>query len=572
MDPTTQSWLDLQCAYISDSIAGLVLLGSPGTGPYELKAKWPADQPVSASLNNYAQGLMAGGVAEYSVVKEGAEASMAAYPIRVGGQHFGFICLYVGGQQDGRLQEIGRQLAWGCDWFTWLARERKSQREQDNRLLALVELIAKSMKYEGLEQTAQSLADNLQQRLGCRRVSLGVIRGSRIQPVAISGGRHVEEAQPLLKSIRRAMDEACEQKSTIVVAASNAPGGGEIKAHQQLLEDNKLGSVCTVPMIHNGEVIGAINFEGLADNTIDSVSLRFYEQLAILMGPIIRLKNVRPRTRLSKKIKLSSPVIKWSLGLLSLLFLAVLVIPVDYQVSATATVSSEQKQILAAPQDGYIAEAIFRSGDSVTEGQIVARMDSRDLLLEQKKWLGKKSQAMKSYNNALGSQDRSEINISRALISQADAQLSLIENQLSRTDLTAPFDGLIISGDLSQSLGVPVKRGQVLFELAASGDYKILLAVDERDITFIQLGQSGELRLSSLPGETIMFSVTRITPVAITSAGENYFQVEAAIGEHNESLSPGMSGIAKVEAGSRPLVWIWFHRASEQIRLWLWQL
>ena len=71
---------------------------------------------------------------------------------------------------------------------------------------------------------------------------------------------------------------------------------------------------------------------------------------------------------------------------------------------------------------------------------------------------------------------------------QADAQVALIEKQLSRVQVAAPFDAVVVSGDLSQSLGVPVERGDVLFELAPLRGYRVILEVEERDIGQLQVG------------------------------------------------------------------------------------
>ena len=52
-----------------------------------------------------------------------------------------------------------------------------------------------------------------------------------------------------------------------------------------------------------------------------------------------------------------------------------------------------------------------------------------------------------------------------ALYEQAKAQMDLYDEQVSRAAIRAPFDGVVVKGDLSQSLGSAVKRGDVLFEL-----------------------------------------------------------------------------------------------------------
>ncbi len=130
-----------------------------------------------------------------------------------------------------------------------------------------------------------------------------------------------------------------------------------------------------------------------------------------------------------------------------------------------------------------------------------------------------------------------------------------------------------MAGDLSQSLGSPVKRGDVLFEIAPAQQFRILLKVDERDISAIAVGQKGTVRLSSMPDEKIAVVVEKITPVSVPADGKNFFHVEASLQDaQDQRLKPGMSGVGKVEIGDRPYMWIWFHRAINWVRLMLWRL
>ena len=52
-------------------------------------------------------------------------------------------------------------------------------------------------------------------------------------------------------------------------------------------------------------------------------------------------------------------------------------------------------------------------------------------------------------------QRRHEINEINARIDSGDKNLELVEEQLSRARMVAPFDGYVVVGDLSQSLGLP---------------------------------------------------------------------------------------------------------------------
>ena len=50
------------------------------------------------------------------------------------------------------------------------------------------------------------------------------------------------------------------------------------------------------------------------------------------------------------------------------------------------------------------------------------------------------------------------MNVLGAQAAQALAQLQLVEERLSRVELQAPFDGLVVSGDLRQLVGTPLHR------------------------------------------------------------------------------------------------------------------
>jgi multidrug efflux pump subunit AcrA (membrane-fusion protein) len=158
-----------------------------------------------------------------------------------------------------------------------------------------------------------------------------------------------------------------------------------------------------------------------------------------------------------------------------------------------------------------------------------------------------------------------------AQIDQVSAELALVEDRLGHTRVAAPFPGIVVTGDLSQQLGAPVARGDLLFEIAPLEAYRVVLRVDERDIDEIATEQSGELALFALPDESFPFSVEKITPVSEPAEGHNRFRVEARLEAPPPlQLRPGMEGVAKVEVGRRRLIWIWTHEAVDWLRLGLW--
>jgi multidrug efflux pump subunit AcrA (membrane-fusion protein) len=182
-----------------------------------------------------------------------------------------------------------------------------------------------------------------------------------------------------------------------------------------------------------------------------------------------------------------------------------------------------------------------------------------------------REQLLRKHRQSMAAEDRASMGVVAAQINQAQAQLSLVEEKLERATLVAPFDGIVVSGDLSQLLGTPVELGKLLFEIAPLDAYRVILKVDERDIAYLNTGQRGELALSGIPNEVMPFGVKQITPVSTPQEGRNYFRVEAQIDNPSARLRPGMEGVGKISVGEHKLIWIWTHSLIDWLRLWAWR-
>jgi multidrug resistance efflux pump len=247
------------------------------------------------------------------------------------------------------------------------------------------------------------------------------------------------------------------------------------------------------------------------------------------------------------------------------------VFKIEYRVTAQTSLEGSIQRVIAAPFDGFIETSPVRPGDVIKKGQVMCLLDDRDLNLERIKWTTEKKQFRNQYNEAIAKHDLAQIRILNARIEQADAQISLLDEQLGRVKITAPFDSVVISGDLSQTLGSPVERGQVLFEVAPLDSFRVIAQVDERDIREIKKGQESELALPSMPGKTFPFIIKNLTLVTTAKEGRNFYRVEGEIQEPTPYLRPGMEGISKISIDRRRLIWVWTHKAIDWLRLKMWR-
>ena len=581
------AWLILQCRMIDGAVGGLVLLGKPEEGPYAPVAAWPNKanmqhlSGVAEKALHERRGLFVRGESH-----SGEQPTFhLAYPVEVSSRLYGVVVIEVGFRTDSELQIILRQLHWGIAWLEnlFLRLDEGESIEANERLIKIMELVAVIVEQDGFQAAATAFVTDLAAQLSCERVSYGILKDNKIQISALSHSAEFGKKMNLMNAISSAMEEAVDQFSSIVFPEGSESKNLVSRAHLELSRQHGMGSICTIPLLHNDAILGALTLERGHDEPFDPPSVELCESLASLAGPILEDKRKEDRLLVTKIVdafnrqtrKLIGPEhygVKLGSFVLMVLLIFFSFAKGDYRVTSQSTIEGSVQRSIVAPFNGYVIEAEVRAGDLVKEGQPLSILDDRDLKIERLKWASQKEQLVKKYREAMAQHERAQVRILNAQIDQADAQIALIDEHLSRTRITAPFDSIVISGDLSQSLGAPVERGEVLFEVAPLDDYRIVLEVDEKDIDEIVTGQHGELVLSAMPDQILPFAVEKVTPVATAREGKNFFRVEAELQEASARLRPGMEGIGKINIDRRKLIWIWTHEVVDWIRLKFWAL
>jgi RND family efflux transporter MFP subunit len=306
------------------------------------------------------------------------------------------------------------------------------------------------------------------------------------------------------------------------------------------------------------------------------------ENIASLLGTIIHLKanegnswfaHLKSDVAHWKERHLNSADIALKLGLLGFLafIIVLLFIPIQHNISAPARLEGSIQRALVAPEDGFLQHSYVRPGDQVKANQVLAELADQDLLLEKRRWQSEFAQYENAYGASLAQSDRAQMVINQSKAESARSQLILAEEKLLRARIIAPFDGVIIKGDLKQSLGAPVQRGDILLTIAPVAEFRLMVEVDERDISAVKVNQVGKVSLTSLPDKAFPFYVKRITPAATSKEGRNFFEVEGALKTNNLiALRPGLEGVAKISVEKRSSFWILTHRITDWAKLTLW--
>jgi len=452
------------------------------------------------------------------------------------------------------------------------------ERAARERLSLALQVLASCLEWEACGAASLAVATQLALRLSCDRVAVVFRHRDNPRIEAVSNSARVDRRSRWAAALSAAVSEACDQETTVCVPAPPDRPSLANLAHVRLCEEASARSVWTVPFANSargGETAGALCFESAA-GAPSPETLELCEDIAALVGPALQLRR-RERDSLGGRWSALVRPLRERVGRRNLvaavaLFLTIFALaPGDFRIGARAKLQGRVVRVAAAGVEGYVAEAHVRAGDLVREGSLLARLDDRDLQIERRNWTGKLAQLEREYRDALARHDRSRSSVLDAQLAQARAELDLTEARLARTQLIAPFDAVVTEGDWSQRLGAPVERGDVLFELAPLDGYRIVLEVEERDISHVHQGQAGALALTALPGEPLQLTVRRIIPITVAEDGRTFFRVEADLEAPREGLRPGMEGVAKLDAGERQRIQVWSRPLVDALRLWLWR-
>jgi multidrug resistance efflux pump len=479
-------------------------------------------------------------------------------------------------------------LQWGAGWLDALARSRGREAEQAalQRARSGLDLVALIAQYDKVDDACLAVAAELARAVGGLRVAIGLAApGGRMRLVALSHAAWFDRKSQQAAAIERAMAEAVEQRCSL----SWPPVYGDSQrvdlaqhdvAGSMPGPDDTPGGVLTVPIVAGARAVGAVLWH-LPATQVTPAFMSQVEGIAVVLAPLLaRLQDAsrwfsgavpaRLRRGWAALRDPRRPAFVVGGSLLLLVLGMVALVPTAYRVPARAVLEGQVQRVIAAPFEGFVVEAPARAGQRVARGELLARLDDRDLSIEQARLRAELAQQEQKLSEAMAAHNRAEAALTSAQVGESLAKLEQITQRLQRTRVEAPFDGVLVAGDWSQAIGSPIEQGKMLFTLAPLTGYRVVLKVDERDVRDIVPGQTGMLVLSGMAADRFPFVVRQIS-VANAEDGANVFRVEADLVGTPERLRPGMEGVGKIDAGERTLLWIATRRLVGWVRVMLWR-
>lgn len=409
----------------------------------------------------------------------------------------------------------------------------------------------------------------------------GVVKGEYTRIQAISHFDRFEPKADLVKLYEAALEECCDQAE--VIQLSQPKVGYIHQAHMQLQKALGTSDIISFPLFdEKGDVFAAILFTNMQTH----FSQEFINTTNFVLSLLSTRLDYLRRKQLAWWIRLKDTVGKF----LSILFgkewlwtkfftLLVIVVfswvllgSLPLRLESKGQFDTDQTQMIAAPQDGYILDVNATAGDLVEQNQILMNLKTQDMLLQMTEFLAEKQRYEAEEDKARAAFNFIDVEISKARKAQVEAKISRLELKLDEAAIKAPFDGVVVEGERKNLLGSPVKQGEKLMQIAKIEGIYLVMDVDERDLPLIQIGDQGEFALVSQPLDKINFRIEQIIPAASDSGKSSaHFKVKAKLlVDPAPWWRPGMIGVAKVDKGDAPVYWVLGRKTYHQLRLMLW--
>ncbi len=427
---------------------------------------------------------------------------------------------------------------------------------------------------------AMTFCNEIASRYRCDRVSLGWVQDGYVRVQAISHMEKFEKKMVVVQAIEAAMEEALDQDEEIIWPR---PEGSlsVVRDHEKYSREQgaRYLASLTLRLDDNPEAVLTCERSDEQFSEEDVRGLRvFCDQAARRLGDLKRLDRwfgarivFSVREALGKLLGVEHTFAKL-LGVLVAILLAVLIFgKMEYRVEAPFILKTDDLSYLPAPFDGYIHKVHVKIGDRVRKESPLLSLDTSELLLEESTAVANQNRYVREAAKAYAQKALADMKVARALEEQADARLKMVHYHLKHADVRAPFEGIVVEGDLKELLGAPVKKGDILFKVARLGNMYVEMKVDERDVHEVAVESSGEIAFVGRPDLKFPVRVDRVDPVAVTQDEKNVYLVRALLPDKPEAWwRPGMSGVAKINVGKRNILWIFAHRTIDFLRILLW--
>ena len=243
-------------------------------------------------------------------------------------------------------------------------------------------------------------------------------------------------------------------------------------------------------------------------------------------------------------------------------------------VAATGTIEPITVIDVKSQASGEVLEVPVELGDKVAKGDLLVRIDPRDVRnsYEQAQADLEVAQARQTiaqrkldrtstlYESKVVTEEEYESALlesanAKAALVKAETNVELAKDKLDDVTVRAPITGTVVERTVEAGQIITSARemtgGTILMRMADLGEVQVRTLVDETDIGSIQEGLSATIRVEAYPDREFRGQVLKVEPQAVVEQNVTLFAVLTRIRNEEDLLKPGMNADVEILVGRR---------------------
>lgn len=541
----------------------------------------------AASIGEVDPAVLSGAVETYDPKGTGAVEKidnsrwLATYPVAVANTDI-FFLFFLGNQEASKLTTVLTELESKAGWLSLSVLSELKENETAPAISWEIgaEILLGAPKALTRQDLASQWIAKIEKSYRPDFTVVAWVDASLIKTSAISGGGDVSRDSRSRTIIEKIALSTVNARGALLIDASavqiDAQEYQESEDPNSLVQALNSNGAFAVPIYVDNDchaVLIAFWVHQSGDELPDASSVN---QLGHLLGEALQI-HYRARPSIIRSIG------NWFFGLFAavfgksalkvkiFVFLALVVIgimeltPSTFRPSFDARLEAQNRTIIAAPYDGFLARAPFQIGDHVTGGDILYSFDTSDQRLELARVDAEVQRLNSATQVARAERNSAELRNLEAQVAQVLAERNLLLQEMEKSQKTAVSDGVIVGGDAWRKVGSRVRLGEPLLEIASLEKFRVLGFVDENWISDIPANIEGRMLLAAHPDTPIDVRLEIITNESEFREGKNNFAVWFEIIDAKQlELLDGMGGVIKLSFGTTSLL----RSYVRDVRLW----
>jgi membrane fusion protein (multidrug efflux system) len=220
---------------------------------------------------------------------------------------------------------------------------------------------------------------------------------------------------------------------------------------------------------------------------------------------------------------------------------------------AVGTIEAIEAVTVVAEIDGLVKALPFREGGYIARGGLIAQLDDAQLAAEVARAEALRAQSKATFERVKSVVDQGagapqDLDDAAAALKVAEANLALAKARWTKTQITAPFDGII--GARRISVGSFVRAGQGVADLANIDAIRVSFSTPERFLPQLQQGATVRISSPAVPGLQLQGTIIVIEPIIDPTTRSA--RVVAKVQNAGRKLRPGMSANVSAVLSERP--------------------